>query len=121
MLFRSRRRVTDAAVQRVGTILGEPDDVRRRLAAGQLAEQAGDRGSDDYDSKPSHQSPIEAMLEQVERERAGRNEKHEDPDWPVVESVVELVPSPNLPLRVELDAPRVGGDLYVHGRVFARI
>ena len=32
-------RVADAAIDRVGPILGEPDDVRRRLAAGQPAAQ----------------------------------------------------------------------------------
>ena len=41
--------VADAAIERVGAILGEANDVRRRLAAGQLAEQSGDPGAEQHD------------------------------------------------------------------------
>ena len=51
---------------------------------------------------------VEAALEQVEGQRTRRDEEHEDPDRPVVEPVVELVPVANLPIGVALDVTRGG-------------
>ena len=43
---------------------------------------------------------------EIEGQRAGRDEEDEDPDRPVIEPVVELVARPELPLGIELDAQR---------------
>ena len=47
-----RERVADAAVEGIRLILGEADDVRRGLDAGQLAAQARDAGADQHDAEP---------------------------------------------------------------------
>ena len=63
-------RVADAAIQRIRPILGEADDVRPRLDAGQRAAQPGDSGADQHRTEPQRHPRIEAALEQIERQRA---------------------------------------------------
>ena len=96
-------RVADAAVERIRPILGEPDDVRLGLHAGQAAAQAGDAGAEHHDAEPQRHPPVEAALEQIERQRTWRDEEHEDPDRPVIEPVIELVALADLPLGGVLD------------------
>src|SRR5207244_5759519 len=86
-----RKGVANPPVERVRTVFGEPDDVRLRLDARQPPPQAGDSRPDEHRAEPEDQAPVEAALEQIEGERPGRDEKHEDPDRPVIEPVVELV------------------------------
>ena len=123
--FAPRRRVADAPIQRVRTIFGEADDVRRRLAAGQLAEEPGDASAEQHHAEPCQETRVEAALEQIERQRSGRDEEDEDPDRPVVDAVIQLVARPDLAFGVELDVQRVRSNLragarqrrlrYVHG------
>ena len=107
-----RGRVADAAIQRVRAILGEANDVRPRLAARQTAAQAGDRRADQHHTQPDEQARIEAALEEIERQRPWRDEEHENPDRPVIEPVVQLVPVTNLPIDVALDVEGVCGELW---------
>ena len=110
-------RVADPAIERIGTILGKPDDVRGRLAARQPATHAGDASGQQDHRQPCRHARVEPALEQIERQRTRRNEEHEDPDRPVIEPVVQLVAVPDLPLGVELDVARLSIDLDrgVHG------
>ena len=114
--FSPCRRVTHAAIERVRSILGEPDDVRSRLASGQTAAEAGDGGSDDDNAEPREEVSIEAALEQVERQRPGRDEEDENPDRPVIEPVMQLVARAYLSLRRIFDGDGVLGRL-VHAIV----
>ena len=50
------------------------------------------------DAEPERHAAVESPLEQVERQRARRDEEHENPDRPMVEPVVQLVARANLPL-----------------------
>ena len=111
-----RERVADATVERIGTILGEPDDVRRRLHAGELPEQARRARRTEHDTEPGGHAPVEALREQVERERARRDEERPDPDRPVVQPVAGLVAGAELAFRVELDALGVADLDGVAGR-----
>ena len=85
------QRVADAAIERVRQILSEADDVRRRLDARQAAAQSGDGRADSDHGEPQPHPPVESVLEQIEGQRTWRDEEHEDPDRPVIESVIELV------------------------------
>ena len=96
-------RVTDAAIERVGAIFGETNDVGSRLAAGQLPKQACDAGANQNNAQPRQQALVETALEQIEGERARRDEEHENPDRPVIEAVMQLVANADLPLGIELD------------------
>ena len=84
-------RVADAAIQRVRTILGEPDDVGARLDARQPAAKPGDAGADQHGAEPQRHARVEAACEQIEGQRPGRDEEHQDPDRPVREPVTDLV------------------------------
>ena len=64
---------------------------------------------------------IEAVLEQIERQRAGRDEEHEDPDRPVVEPVIELVALANLAFGGVLDGNGCHVMLCARSWVFARL
>ena len=108
-------RVADAAVERVRPILGEADDVGLRLHAGQPAAQPGDAGADEDGAEPERHPRVEAALEQVEGERTGRDEEHEDPDRPVIEPVIELVALADFPLGGVLDWDAQGFFFRVFG------
>src|SRR5215470_17398565 len=95
--------VADAAIQRIGTILREPDDVRLRLDSREPAAQSGDAGPNQHRAEPQRHPRVETVLEQVERQRPGRDEENENPDRPVVEPVIKLVAFANLALRCVLD------------------
>src|SRR6185436_15588964 len=69
-----RERVTDPPVEWVRPVLGEPDDVRRGFYPGQLACEAGDPGADEDDGEPRRHPPVEAVREEVERQRTRRDE-----------------------------------------------
>src|SRR5438552_9249157 len=101
--FTPRKRVADAAIERVRAIFGEPDDVRLRLDAGQPSAQTRDARADEHDAEPQGHPRVEAALEQIERQRARRDEEDENPDRPVVEPVVKLVAFANLAVRCVLD------------------
>ena len=101
------QRVADAAIERVRAIFGEADDVGPGLDAGQAAEQAGDAGAEQDDREPERHPAVEPALEQIERQRPGRDEEHEDPDRPVRQPVVDLVPLPDAAIARELDPLRV--------------
>ena len=58
---------------------------------GQRAPETGDAGADQHGAEPQRHARVEAALEQIEGERTGRDEEHEDPDRPVIEPVIELV------------------------------
>src|SRR5262249_62396244 len=96
--FAPRERVADASVERVRAILGEADDVRPRLDAGQPAAQSRDRRADEHSAEPQRYPRAEAALEQIEGERTGRDEENEDPDRPVIEPVIQLVAIADLAL-----------------------
>ena len=108
-----RERVADAAVERVRTILGEADDVRTRLDARQLAAQTGDAGADEHRPEPQRHPRIEPAIEQVERQWAGRDEEHPDPDRPVREPITDLVPFADRPVGGKLDASGVPERAFV--------
>jgi hypothetical protein len=109
------QRVTDSAVQRIRTVFREPDDVRRRLDAGQTPAQAGDPRAGQDHAEPERHAAVEPSLEQIERQRTGRDEEHPDPDRPVRQTVAEFVARPDGAIGRELDAPRVS-DLLLIGR-----
>jgi len=62
--------------------------------------------------EPDRHARIEAALEEIEGKRPWRNEEDEDPDGPVVESVMEFVPLPDLALRGVLDGNRCHQTLH---------
>ena len=101
------QRVADAAVERVRTIFSKSDDVGTGLDAGQAAKQAGNAGTDENGQQPQRHPPVEPVREQVECQRPGRDEEHEDPDRPVRQSVIDLVPFPDAAVCRELDTLRV--------------
>src|SRR5262245_45511030 len=98
--------LTDAPIQRVWPILGEANDVRLRFDAGQPSAQASDGRADEDRAEPRRHPSIEPALEQIEGQRTWRDEEHEDPDRPVVETVVKLVALPDFPLGCVLDRDR---------------
>ncbi len=72
-------------------MLLKAEDVRLRLDTRKPAAQPGDaRANQDGEQPPLHPR-VEAVLEQVERQRTRRNEENENPERPVIEPVVELV------------------------------
>ena len=95
------------AVQGVRAILGEPDDVRDRLATGKLSRESRDAGTDEHEPQPDCHPRIKAGSEEVGRQRSWCNEEGEDPEWPVIEPVIEFVARAQLALGIELDAARV--------------
>jgi hypothetical protein len=97
-------RVTHAAIERIGFVLGESDDVRPRLHARQPASQSRQARSDEHESQPERHTAIETAGEQIKGERPGRDEEHPDPDRPVQEPIVELVPLSNPSIGRSLDA-----------------
>ena len=107
--------VADAPVQRVRPVLGEADDVGRRLASGQAAAQPGNAGPQQDEPKPHRHAAVEAVREEVEGERPRRDEEDENPDRPVIETVVELIALPNLSFGSVLDGYRGHVSLYVWG------
>ena len=98
-------RVADAAIDRVGTILGEADDVGLRLDAGKAAAQA--RRCPVPTSTAASQSAIRVskpLREEIERQRPGRDEEHPNPDRPVRQPVADFVPFPDAPIARQLDS-----------------
>jgi hypothetical protein len=89
--FAPGKGVADAAVERVGPVLVEAEDVRGVLDAGQLAEPPGDARADQDERQPGHDLAIRAVGEQRERDRAGGDEENPDPDRPVRQAVARLV------------------------------
>ena len=63
--------------------------------------------SDKDDREPHDHASVETPLEEIEHERARRNEEHEDPDWPVIEAVVELVAMADFYGGIALDKQRI--------------
>ena len=59
--------------------------------------------ADEHGAKPERHARVEAALEQIERQRARRDEEDEDPDRPVIEPVIELVALADLALGSVLD------------------
>ena len=112
--------VADAAIKRVRLVLGEADDVRRRLYAGQLPGDARDAGANEHDAEPRRHAAVEAVREQIEGERPGRNEEGPDPDRPVIQAIADLVPFPDLPIGRPLHQARVPHLLVVRRRHEAR-
>src|SRR5690606_28308334 len=104
-------RVADAAIERVGPILGGADYVKRRLAAGELAPEAGNARPQQHHAQPGDEPRVEDALEEIEGEGPRRDEEYEDPDRPVVEAVIELVAAPQNALGVELDVQGVRSDV----------
>jgi hypothetical protein len=83
--------VADAAVDGVGAVLGETEDIGGGFDAGEFPEEAGEAGSDEDDAEPGGHAGVKAAGEEVEGQRAGSDEEDEDPDGPVEEAVVELI------------------------------
>src|ERR1700674_4506790 len=115
-----RKRVTDAPVERIGSVFGEPDDVRLWLDARQPPAQAGKSRSDHDGAKPQRHTRVESSLEQIEGERPRRDEEHEDPDRPVIESIVQLVALADSALGCIFDWNR-GHVAPVYSRSAARV
>ena len=111
-----RQRVAHPAVQRVGPILGEAEDVRGGLDAWQLAAQPRDAGAGEHDRQPARHSPIESALEQVEGQRPRRDEEDPDPDRPVREPVGDLVAGAEASVRRQLDPAGVAEGAFVGWR-----
>ena len=86
-----RERVAHAAIERVGPIFREPNDVGRGSTPGSRPRQAGDSGADQHGAEPQRHPAIETAFEQIEGQRPGRDEEHPDPDRPVREAVADLV------------------------------
>ncbi len=112
------KRVADAPVERVGPILGEADDVRLRFDARERPAQAGDGRADQHRAQPQRHARVEAPFEQIEGERTRRDKKHENPDRPVIEPVIELVVFADLAVRVVFDRESVHGSFL---RVLRRL
>ena len=64
---------------------------------------------------PSQQrhARVEAVLEQVEGQRPGRDEEHEDPDRPVRQPVPDLVALADAAIARQLDAAGVAELTFV--------
>ena len=75
-----------------------------RLDARQPAAQAGDARPDEHRRQPERHPRVEAVLEEIERQRSGRDEEHPDPDRPVRQPVADLVPFPDAPIVCQLDS-----------------
>jgi hypothetical protein len=73
-----------------------------------LSQEASDARADQDHGQPRDHAAVETTLEEIEYERARGDEEDEDPDWPVVETVVELVSGSNSALSVQFDEQRVG-------------
>ena len=58
---------------------------------GGIAAQPGDAGHEHHDPQPGGHAPVEAALEQVERQRGGDDEADPDPDRPVRQPIADLV------------------------------
>src|SRR6185437_3973191 len=65
--------------------------VGRGFAAGELAEEAGDAGSDEDEGEPCAVGLAESVGEEAEDEGAGGGGEDPDPDGPVENAVVALV------------------------------
>src|SRR6266446_10117048 len=115
-----RKRVADASVERIGPVFGEPDDVRLWLDAWQAPAQAGESRSDHDGAEPQGHTRVESPFEQIEGERPRRDEEHEDPDRPVIESIVELVALADAALSCVFDWNR-GHVAPVYSRSEARV
>ena len=70
---------------------------------GSRPRSARDAGADEHDAEPQRHPRVEAALEEIEGQRAGRDEEDEDPDRPVIESVIKLVALTDLALGSVLD------------------
>ena len=105
--FPPSRRIANATVEGIRTILGEPDDIGLRLASRQAPPKCGDRRSAQDYGEPADHAAIESPLEEVECQRPGRDEKNKDPDWPVKNPIVALVSMPNRALRIVFDEPSI--------------
>ena len=101
--FSPCRRVTHAAIERVRAILGEADDVGRGSHPGRRPRRPA--MAVPTSTTPSHvmRSSIEAAFEQIEGQRAGRDEEDENPDRPVIEPVMKLVSVSDFTVGVALD------------------
>ena len=115
------RGVADAAIERVGSIFGEADDVRRGLAARQLAKETGDACPDQNDAEPRQQARVESALEQIECERAGRDEEDENPDRPVIDAVIMTCCGRESSARCRArSVPRAVSTARVRGKAWSR-
>ena len=54
--------------------------------------------------QPERHSPVEAVREEIEGQRPGRDEEHPDPDGPVRQPVADFVPYPHAPIVGQLDS-----------------
>src|SRR5262249_31121478 len=72
----------------------EPDDIGPRLHAGKLASQYKESRDRDHCGEPPEFSGVEAMLEQIERDRPRSDEENENPDGPVRKAIVRLIAFP---------------------------
>ncbi len=110
--FAPRERVADAPIQRIRPILGEANDVRLGFDARQAAAETGNAGPQQDGAEPECHAGVEPALEQIEGERAWRDEEDKNPDRPVIEPVVELVVLADSPLRGVLDGDSVHGCFF---------
>ena len=105
-------RVANPAIKRVGPILGKTDDVRTPLAPGEPASNPGYTGRDQNHTEPDRHSPIEPALEEVEGERPRHDEEDKDPDRPVTEPVIQLVPVADFTFTRQLNRDAVCGGAF---------
>src|ERR1700677_2882161 len=77
--------VADASIDGIRLVLSAAEVVGSQLAPGKASAQAGDASPDQNRGQPEEGAAVEAVLEQVEGERAGGDEEDENPDGPVRE------------------------------------
>src|SRR5581483_4625030 len=91
-------RVTNSAINWIGAIFGERDNVGLRFHSGKLSASTCSTGANNHDPKPRLHVRMYSVGEQVDRERAGSEIEDCDPDGPMREAVGQLVALPNLAL-----------------------
>ncbi len=89
--------VANLAVERVGLVLVEAEDIGPRLDAGHLPAQPGDAGADQHGRKPCGVSPTKTVGEETECQGAGCEKENPDPDRPVRRPVDARVACADLP------------------------
>src|SRR6266513_1256120 len=85
------------------------------LDAGQSAAQPGDPGADEDRPEPERHARVEAAIEEIEGERAWRDEEDPDPDRPVRDAIADLVVFADRTIACELDPLGVAERAFVRG------
>ncbi len=94
--------VADAAVEGVGLVFVEAEDVGTGLGAGKASAKGGDAGCDENEREPDEIAAVHAVSEEAEGEGAGSQEEDPYPNGPVGCAVEGRVASAKLALTGEL-------------------